>query len=137
MNEQQRPLRFRGWDPREGEMFYLPDYICGLYWFEENSVRQVPDDLRPGVFVMQSTGLHDAEGTEVYEGDVLETWDEEDGEHYRSPVGFADGAFRTVYEDGEACEDPLSEWLRLCPDARVIGNVYASPSLLAPEPPRP
>ena len=60
-----REIKFRAWN---GEQMVFPDYIDrnGLAWWKENSIRTNSDK------VMQFTGLTDRNGTEIYEGDIMQ-----------------------------------------------------------------
>lgn len=70
--------------------------------------------------LMQSTGLKDKNGVEIFEGDV--GWDahfEEYGE-----VVFENGSFR--YEFGNISEDLFE----VTDDIEIVGNIYENPELL-------
>lgn len=60
-----REIKFRAWNTRLQEMEYIDD----LYWFEENFCHQNGDN---DYVIMQYTGLQDAKGNKVYEGDIVE-----------------------------------------------------------------
>lgn len=71
-------------------------------------------------YLMQSTGLKDKNGVEIFEGDV--GWDahfEEYGE-----VVFENGSFR--YEFGNISEDLFE----VTDDIEIVGNIYENPELL-------
>ncbi|MCC4046489.1 YopX family protein [Enterococcus gallinarum] len=77
------------------------------FWFRE-------------IELMQSTGLKDKNGVEIFEGDV--GWDahfEEYGE-----VVFENGSFR--YEFGNISEDLFE----VTDDIEIVGNIYENPELL-------
>ena len=59
-----RALKFRAWN---GETMISPDYITrdGIAHWKENSIPTSSDKI------MQFTGLHDKNGKEIYEGDIL------------------------------------------------------------------
>ncbi|MGF7436784.1 YopX family protein [Lentilactobacillus senioris] len=71
----------------------------------------------------QYTGLKDAEDVEIYENDVIETFD-----GIRGYVAFEDGTFSIRIDDMSA---PLSNYLIFGDlSADVIGNIHQNPELL-------
>jgi len=83
--------------------------------------------------LMQFTGLNDADGKEIYEGDVLEwkvnIYYERDPSVRRGPVGW-DGQRTSFYRLDEYTGEPWyfdREDLKGC---RVIGNIHENPDLV-------
>jgi hypothetical protein len=74
--------------------------------------------------IQQSTNLHDKQGKEVYEGDILEFNDPDDYE--RGKVVFQSGAFQYLCEDGS--RDLLSDCCLM--EMSIIGNIIENPELL-------
>lgn len=80
--------------------------------------------------VGQYTGLHDKNGKEIYEGDIVVdkedevmgeiTWNEEEASFY----------FSILYENGTYEEEKLNDWASVL---EVIGNIYDNPELLGGE----
>jgi len=77
--------------------------------------------------IMQFTGLHDKNGKEIYEGDILHCgWD----------VGptFGHQSFNVIFEEGEFRYDAVdgSGWMRWEDlfEPEIIGNIYKKPELL-------
>lgn len=78
----------------------------------------------------QYTGLHDKNGKEIYEGDIVVdkedevmgeiTWNEEEASFY----------FSILYENGTYEEEKLNDWASVL---EVIGNIYDNPELLGGE----
>ena len=68
---------------------------------------------------MQFTGIHDKNGKEIYEGDILENQKE------RSVVYFEDGCFYVKFKD---CRYRIGGFDRNY--IRVIGNIHENPELL-------
>ncbi len=110
-----RTIKFRVWDmsPDDNEMRYVD-----LYWFEEHMIRAWPNHgpWAGNYKLMQFTSLHDKNGKEIYEGDIIH--DPLTGKRY--PVVFENGAFRT---------NGLVE-CNAFPNDEVIGNIYENPDLL-------
>ena len=64
-----RQLKFRAWNESKKEMEYIDD----LYWFEENQVHSAADQLNDYDWkIQQFTGIKDCNGTEIYEGDLVD-----------------------------------------------------------------
>lgn len=98
-----------------------------------------PDDTP----VMQYTGLHDKNGKEIYEGDVVRVYDSnrcgygdfEDDEHSAMEQDYIctqeikwnpDGGYFCSVDTGDFCPPIGSEDLYL----EIIGNIYENPELL-------
>lgn len=83
------------------------------------------------VALMQSTGLFDKNGVEIFEGDIIEWWYSE-GEFISQK-----GKFEVIWENGAFCpgensDETLYIFLEGCEDDwySVIGNIYANPELV-------
>ena len=124
-----RVPKFRAWDKDFKTMYEADDImyidfeekqICVKTLFFERASRYDFNDI----VLMQSTGLRDKNGKEIFEGDVLETKDGLlDGVvEYRTDLGmWTNSLFR--YNNFE----------RLCNVADstyIIGNIYENPELL-------
>jgi uncharacterized phage protein (TIGR01671 family) len=76
--------------------------------------------------IMQFTGLHDKNGKEIYEGDILRTDAEKE---YISAVAYEQAGFKVdSYSDKDVCEH--LENIAPHHSAEVIGNIYENPELL-------
>jgi hypothetical protein len=116
------PLRFRAWDKARQEFSngnVAFDCYGMLYWIFGDTAR-IAD--REDFVVMQSTGLRDKNGKEIFEGDVVEAAKVGPVLRHRTLVRFEDGAFRI---SGTV----LNEILSVFPQ-EVIGNIYENPDLL-------
>ena len=93
----------------------------------------------PDVVLMQSTGLKDKNGAEIYEGDILLSTASENQEDWKKwQVHYEDGRFLIDYKQipkdkrkrkklelEDLCEDNV--WLY---GLKVIGNIYENPELM-------
>jgi uncharacterized phage protein (TIGR01671 family) len=111
-----REIKFRAWDKINHRMrqvcdlFIRDEGIAG--WCETWSFR--PEDVE----LMQFTGLHDKNGKEIYEEDIVrtkgttlagESWERTKVIEFNSHYGY-----------GLMCSELLSE---------IIGNIYENPEL--------
>ena len=134
-----REIKFRAWNGKSMDM------IDDLYWFEENHVHENGDGYGCENIIMQFTGLHDNNGNEIYEGDIVVKdgyiWFDDGEPNYRGTVewifsqwqvvahcvnknkrGISDGNNEGINEDGFE-DGENTDWL-------VIGNIYENPELL-------
>lgn len=125
--------KFRAWDRTRNEMNYRvmvgncdtddENWTCPIIWIEEKKDWLHFDDYE---CIMQSTGLVDKEGTEVFEGDIL---------HHQIQTEYT---FIVKYDKdkGRWYGDGLSRTYRIditkefLPYYKVIGNIYENPKLL-------
>lgn len=121
--------KFRAYDSGSLSRMYQPDEVmvgdCNIWIIDEDSVAGewiVNNDIH----LMQSTGLVDKEGTEVFEGDIL---------HHQIQTEYT---FIVKYDKdkGRWYGDGLSRTYRIditkefLPYYKVIGNIYENPELL-------
>ena len=118
-----REIKFRVWDG--ARMYHNDIYIT----IEGNY-----SSYLPGCEVMQFTGLTDADGKEIYEGDVVarRVGGAKYGHHVvRFGRGFYDGGYLTF--DGWIV-DPDNKYdhtnALIGDEYRVIGNIYENPVLI-------
>ena len=117
---------FRAWDKLNNEMYVVEqiNFDCG----EFESIGYGITNLRGAdkIELMQSTGLCDKEGTEVFEGDIL---------HHQIQTEYT---FIVKYDKdkGRWYGDGLSRTYRIditkefLPYYKVIGNIYENQELL-------
>ena len=125
-----REIKFRAWDKDEKKMLYHDTMwasIGGGENNEDNFVRVGINTLVPDAILMQYTGLHDKNGKEIYEGDVVKfiteftprigtvEWDDE---YSRFAV-----AYKTAWIDFEGINKGEK-------GIEVIGNIYENHELL-------
>jgi uncharacterized phage protein (TIGR01671 family) len=120
--------RFRAYSKEENEMYY-PHNDKNVDWTIDDETGFIAPlvNLGGGMWgmidkyeLMQSTGLKDKNGVEIFEGDIMH---DEMADVY-GRVRFDEGKF--VYEEYEMCFD-LCE---VASDFSVIGNIYENPELL-------
>ena len=130
--------KFRAWDKQNKRWtnYAITDDLQIFYnkhtryWHRKNKDRFV---------LMQSTGLSDKNGVEIYEGDILLSTASENQEDWKKwQVHYADGGFQIDYKEipkdrrrrtnlelEDLCEDNV--WLY---GLEVIGNIYENPGLM-------
>jgi uncharacterized phage protein (TIGR01671 family) len=118
-----REMKFRAWDKNKNIMVHVAD---GGPWSE--SLGFLMDSFEDED-LMQFTGLHDKNGKEIYEGDVLSSWDDDAGDENLS-VQFDNGQW--WWGDGNGNSLPLFD-LDMG-TATVIGNIYENPELIGKYP---
>jgi len=115
-------LKFRAWDKETKN-------LNGMAEFYRNRKQEI--ELRPrdeNIIIMQSTGLHDEDGIEIFEGDVIRwSYFEDSG---RAKVIFDKGMFMLLdIRTGKDVWDNLFDCLEKC-DVYFQGNIYENPELL-------
>ena len=137
--------KFRAWD-KEHKIMLVVNNICNLSWESKfiEGYEVVPDpkgkreyeliDRRIGLedaILMQSTGLVDKNGKEVFEGDIVKVTDGDER------TDFSDGGIGTIcgldelymwYIDGQVQNGLFDINQEYYID--VIGNIYQNPELL-------
>ena len=118
-------IKFRAWDEKEKKMYevdsiYFPLGITSgkdLTVFRRGSYDWLSID---DVTLMQSTGLRDKNGTEIYEGDIVE------GENYLFPC-FDNRRVEITWQKESGGFEMNSFNLK---DIEVIGNIHENSELL-------
>lgn len=131
-------LKFRAWDKARNEMNYKvmvgncdtddENWTCPIIWIEEEKDWLHFDDYDS---IMQSTGLKDKNGKEIFEGDIVQFEDcytETDFLYVNTGiVEWSQGSFTITNRDSVEMGDLLDgEFL----DVTIISNIYESPDLL-------
>lgn len=119
--------KFRVYDKVECMMITTSDYedLSDLFCILKN-------DTDTGYIseLMQSTGLIDKNGEEIFEGDVLLTYDDELAKVYWDDV-LAGWFVDFIYETAELSEvADIQSSRSIC---KIIGNIYENPELLEEE----
>ena len=127
--------KFRSWVKEDKEMWpvHAVVFTYNIVWVEE------PDDENPSgclgfddVILMQSTGLKDKNGKEIFEGDIIKNGIDIMSIKRHDTLGFyidfkgkveflADGADLDEFEEDAKEIDSFIE---------IIGNIYENPELL-------
>ena len=120
--------KFRAWDKADKEM-YLVDEIN----FNRGEFESIGDGITflrgaDKVELMQSTGLHDKNGKEIFEGDIVKmSKDVSVDTTYYEVVRRRGGAYSL-----ESKQHGCDLWIRHT-DCEIVGNVYENPELLEVE----
>lgn len=127
--------KFRAWDTTNKEMFKDTFSITEsgqVVVVEQEDVMCPPDYVFvDNLVIMQSTGLKDKNGKEIFEGDVLEIEDE--GEVLGNAKLTWDNE-QAVFMIEAVSVDDIAPFHEILSDEsysyRVVGNVYENPELL-------
>lgn len=122
--------KFRVYHPDENAIYYFSNFKEIVDWQHGDGYR-VENDESCQVTYMQSTGLHDKNGVEIFEGDIIEYID---GEY--SFVGVVKNSIFGLYarddKDNYKFEDFADE-NTMTAEVKVIGNIYENKELLEME----
>ena len=120
--------KFRAWDGGSVSRMYQPDEVMvgdGNIWIiDEDSVAGewiVNNDLE----LMQSTGLKDLNGVEIFEGDIVRFFDS----LYTVFYDIKEGSYRLKPHDERWVIDYMSNFTSE-ESLEIIGNIYENPELL-------
>lgn len=131
-----REIKFRGKDVDSGEWHYgslvtYPNGRCEIVVFDDSEILEYEVDVES---VGQFTGLYDANGEEIYEGDVIERF--QPNPHYRNGVYYDGNAIYGVVqyiEGGFYITTVFNEAFKMCAnpdDMWVQGNIHDTPQLV-------
>lgn len=121
--------KYRAWDSAKKEMFKDTFAITEsgqVVVVEQESVASSPDYVFVDhLVIMQSTGLADKNGKEIFEGDIVKMSKDVYSEPtYYEVVRHRGGAYRL-----ESKQHGCELWLRHT-DCEVVGNIYENRELL-------
>lgn len=117
-----REIKFRAWDKRENAM---RDGDATGDGKALSINRQIVSLVERDFILMQFTGLHDKNGKEVFESDIVEITDT----FHTYPVAIKWDVKRARWSFDvrePECYGDLDEWTNM----EIIGNIYSNPELL-------
>lgn len=138
-----RDIVFRGKDVVTGEWYYgdleFSRYIgrAHIHTYNEDGIYCRHVEVYPDS-VGQFTGLHDKNGKDIYEGDIVR-WEYKDHDAYTGWCGIQKRICKVVFEYGSFRIDAYPYHLGSCEDfyeepetygLEIMGNVYDNPELL-------
>lgn len=130
-------LRFRAWDKIHKTMYEVDDImsidfveseICVKTLFFEQTNRYDFDDI----VLMQSTGLRDKNGKEIFEGDVVTDGHTKGDIKNHPTLGFYmvdDNGIERFFSDNSTIEDFEEDVETAARILEIIGNVHTNPEL--------
>lgn len=122
-----REIKFRAWD---GYRKIMVPFDSGVINFHEGKLYEIHPELK----IMQYTGLKDKNGKEIYEGDIVEVYEEgfEVDKNIYEIKWYGDEGYPAFDCEGHIDEsNHLSsiaqgnDWI-----CKIIGNIYENPELL-------
>ena len=130
--------RYRAWDKENDRMIYPSNNDVYFNLTDDGiSIEDLALEPYDGIFplldsvLMQSTGLKDKNGVEIFEGDIV-LFTIEDGFDY---VYVKPGRINLSLQWGAGVRASSggNYPLRKCREVRIIGNIYENPELLEVE----
>jgi uncharacterized phage protein (TIGR01671 family) len=151
-----REIKFRAWNNVWKCMYYLIGFkLAGkkhtqLYYFDADGDSTTCAVLTENIVLLQYTGLHDKNGKEIYEGDIVQfnnnkvdlcqvcfgefpVYDMETEEVTDTTCGWY---AKVIFTDALSQIEPFNydrvinnQWIGTL-DIEVIGNIYENPELL-------
>ena len=136
-----RTIKFRAWHKERKEMFQVGQITLekGIWDYQPDNRKHIGVSIpyQPSFILMQYTGLHDKNGKEIYEGDIIEfSYDMFVGNFdtfvAKGKVVFEEGAFYVeVFENERTTDDEAYLLYSINLDTiEVIGNIYENKELL-------
>lgn len=142
-----RKIKFRCWDKISKKMHYLDDAYYNInngsiefdfpqeFFHDSRQYESNDNDFE----LMQFTGLHDKNGKEIYEGDIVQGerhWEQNYNSEMHYKKGIVkyldwDAKFAAMYDEklGVVCNYIGGPSL-ISEDIEIIGNIYEHPHLL-------
>ncbi|MDK7928867.1 YopX family protein [Staphylococcus hominis] len=134
--------KFRVWDKTENKMWNVETIYIEDEWVKVNdgSIYGITKDLVRDYVLMQSTGLKDITGDEIYEGDIVKVLVHDiepkimKDKMYIGVVAYNQGTFDIkISKDTYLGIIPEMYMLDIDCVFRILGNIYENPELLEDE----
>ena len=134
--------KFRAWDKTENKMWNVETIYIEDEWVKVNdgSIYGITKDLVRDYVLMQSTGLKDITGDEIYEGDIVKVLVHDiepkimKDKMYIGVVAYNQGTFDIkISKDTYLGIIPEMYMLDIDCVFRILGNIYENPELLEDE----
>lgn len=132
-----RNIKFRAWHKDIKEMFEVGQITLkkGIWDYQPEDRKYIGMSIpyQPSFILMQYTGLHDKNGQEIYEGDIV--YCQTKFGKAKAIIKFIDGKFVAYWNS--ALTHPENGHHIACYEINkrfeVIGNIYDNPELLGGE----
>ena len=136
VEERRRDFTFRAWDP-ESKIMYMPedikdpqtDFTMSLYAYLSFGALYIYDfknDPPMELIPMQFTGWTDADGKDLYEGDIVSIGEDEENEVAQISWSAEIGQFIFMSNDGTLYPGSMDT----ASQAKLVGNIYQNPSMI-------
>jgi uncharacterized phage protein (TIGR01671 family) len=111
-----REIKFRAWDRNERDSFRMKNNLSlNSAYFQQETLE--------GIEVMQFTRLHDKNGKEIYEGDILSNGEIIGDVQWMGWMWNMPNYYEPSQDDPSDAFSEEKKWV-------VIGNIYENPDLL-------
>jgi uncharacterized phage protein (TIGR01671 family) len=127
-------LNFRGWHKELEQMIYSKE-ICGHIEYSTNLIDALNTMLNEDDYdieVMQSTGLTDKNGIEIFEGDIVRYTSSimAKNEWHKKITRYGSALVMASFDDKTRDSSELLNLLSIHKGIEILGNIYQNPELL-------
>lgn len=138
-----REIRFRAWDSSIKKMryfneFWLDNEYQSLAWKIEKTSKTKDetsyclDCEQEDLTLMQFTGLHDKNGKEIWEGDIVLTFDPAHAKPMPMKIVYDVSPYCGFFKESVDCLRKVMLTNDIYCNTEVLGNIYENPELLTP-----
>ena len=121
METQKREIKFRAWDIAENEYIDAESLAFDEYL-------PLVDLLKAPFFEFeQFTGLHDKNGTEIFEGDIVKGYVHEPDKKFFVVFNATKYSCAFVATDNDDCNPYVNLWYD---GFEIVGNIHENPELI-------